>query len=204
MPGTSRSISPDSSHELETPDADLLLVDHVPFPNTIPADSERSHHVHFRPRVRISSGFNRHRRQSRDDDLLSLSPDSSLSSSLSSSISVPLRSPSDDEADKPGWGPLGQRVSLLAHKPRRHTRQRRQRKQNDSRGHPNERTPLVRSPPPIVYVEGEAYDEEIDNSDQARTQSSREVDATFGAWPGRLVNLHVRPLPSYMQPDHLC
>lgn len=198
VPGTSRSISPDSSHELETPDADLL--DHIPFTNTIVTDSERSHHVHFRPRVRISSGFSRHRYQhvpSRQDDLLSISPDSSLSSSLSSSISVPLRSRSDDEADKPGWGPLGQRVSLLAHRPRGRTSKRRRSKQNDTRLNANEHTPLMHSPPPTVYVEGEVvYEEEseMDESDRERTRSSREADTMFGTWPGRLVNLHVRLL----------
>lgn len=195
VPGTSRSISPDSSHELETPEA-LDLSDHVgPFPNTI-TDSERSHHVHFRPRVRISSGFSRHRRQhfpSTEDDLFSVSPDSSSSSSLSSSISVPLRSPSDDETDKPGWGSLGQRVRLLAHKHRRQTRHRR-RKQNNLRINPDECTPLVRSPPPTVCVEEDVvYDEEMDDSDRERMWPSREVDAVFGTWPGRLVNHHVRP-----------
>ncbi|KAF8238441.1 hypothetical protein L208DRAFT_1387708 [Tricholoma matsutake] len=98
--GTSRSISTDSSHdpELETP----VLV-HIPFPDSIVTDSERPPHVRFRPRVRISSGFSRHRHQhfpSRQDDLISISPDSTLSSSPSSSISVPLRSCSDGEANK--------------------------------------------------------------------------------------------------------
>jgi hypothetical protein len=191
VPGTSRSISPDSSHELETP-----LLDHIPFPAT---DSERPNHVHFRPRVRISSGFSRHRRQhfpSRQDDLISISPDSTLSSSPSSSISVPLHSRSDDEANKPGWGPLGQRVSLLAHKPRRKFRERRQRKQHIAQVKPNENTPLMGSPPPIAYVEPEEvydHEDEMDEFDRERTRSSRQVDATFGTWPGRWANIHVRP-----------
>lgn len=194
MPGTSRSISPasDSSHELETPD-----VDEIPFsdsqlgaPNT---DPERPHRVHFRSRVRISSGFGRHRRHHFQDDLISVSPDSaSLSSSPSSSISVPLRSRSSDEVDKSGWRPLGQRASLLAHKPRRRTRERQQKNQYDAAQLlPNERTQLIRSPPLTVYTEGGLYNNEMTES--ARGQEV-DHDPMFGAWPGRLVNLHVRPL----------
>lgn len=186
--GTSRSISTDSSHdpELETP----VLV-HIPFPDSIVTDSERPPHVRFRPRVRISSGFSRHRHQhfpSRQDDLISISPDSTLSSSPSSSISVPLRSCSDGEANKSAWGPLGQRMSLLAHKHRRQTKRQR-RNQHDAQANPSDHTPLMRSPPPTAYVEGEDVYEEMEDSNR-ETRSSREVDAMFGTWPERLTNIH--------------
>jgi hypothetical protein len=201
LSGTSWSISPDSSHELETP-ADI---ERIPFVDNITTDSDQPQHVHFRSRVRISSGFSRRRRKDllrRQGTFISISSDSSLSGSPSSSISAPLRSRSDDEANKPGWGPLGQRVSLLAHKSR-HTRERRHslpREQHDAHMIPNERTPLRGSSPLSAYVEGEdAYEGEADESVWERR---REIDAVFGTWPGRLVNIHVRPL--IYNPEHLC
>jgi len=71
--------------------------------------------VRFRSRVRITSGLHRYHTPN-DSALSALVPgEASLSSSLSSSISAPLHTPGDDEEnERPGWGPLGQRVSLFA------------------------------------------------------------------------------------------
>ncbi|KAG2023235.1 hypothetical protein CC2G_000908 [Coprinopsis cinerea AmutBmut pab1-1] len=75
--------------------------------------------VTFRSRVRITSGFNHHRRSSYSRRTQSCSipgftPDSSRSCSPSSSISAPLRFHSEESEARPGWGTLGQRVALFA------------------------------------------------------------------------------------------
>jgi len=94
--------------------------------NNVPPSLIRKTSIRFRSRVRITSGLN-HLRQGRTSTLLSTrgdagyvcyTPSSSRSGSASSSISAPLRSRTDDEADRPGWGPLGRRVSMLAKKNR--------------------------------------------------------------------------------------
>ncbi|TFK30655.1 hypothetical protein FA15DRAFT_21652 [Coprinopsis marcescibilis] len=81
--------------------------------------------VTFRSRVRITSGISRHRRTTAQHNqsysIPGLTPDSSRSSSPSSSISAPLRFHSEEPEPKPGWGTLGQRVSLLG---RRNSRKR--------------------------------------------------------------------------------
>ena len=105
------------------------------------AESDAEHEspptrVHFRSRVRIASGLNRHRHEL-SSDLIAFSAASSRSCSPSSSISVPLRSPAEDDVGRPGWGTLGQRVSLFA--------QGRHRKQG-TRG-PDEHSPLLTSQP---------------------------------------------------------
>ncbi|KAF5355616.1 hypothetical protein D9756_003958 [Leucocoprinus leucothites] len=99
----------------------------------VPPSLTRPTRIRFRSRVRITSGLNRHRHSSipgtesrtntfrstnGDTGYLYYTPSSSISGSPSSSISAPLRSRTDDEADRPGWGPLGQRVSMLAKKNR--------------------------------------------------------------------------------------
>ncbi|KAJ3556511.1 hypothetical protein NP233_g11958 [Leucocoprinus birnbaumii] len=103
--------------------------------NVVPPSLTRPTRIRFRSRVRITSGLNRYRHSStrgidsNNNTLRSLSggadsyycytPSSSISGSPSSSISAPLRSRTDDEADRPGWGPLGQRVNMLAKKKNR-------------------------------------------------------------------------------------
>lgn len=91
--------------------------------NNVPPSLTRTTSIRFRSRVRIASGLN-HFRQGRTNILRSTegdfcyTPSPSRSVSASSSISAPLRSRTDDEADRPGWGPLGRRVSMLAKKNR--------------------------------------------------------------------------------------
>jgi len=100
-------------------------IDNTEFDESIVLPSlTRTTRIRFRSRVRITSGLN-HLRQGRTNTLRSIrgdtgyfchTPSSSRSGSASSSISAPLRSRTDDEADRPGWGPLGRRVSMLAKK----------------------------------------------------------------------------------------
>lgn len=151
--------------------------------------------VRFRSRVRITSGL--HHKSNSGQDYASLTPSSSISGSPSSSISAPLRTQAEDEASKPGWGTLGQRVSILA----RRNAERRS-KLHQQREHPgalpsqhgvladdglvsNERTPLAGSSLPSSYL-GEVMDRET--YDEAL---SREIDLVFGSWPSRLLNYQV-------------
>lgn len=146
-------------------------------------------HVRFRPRVRITSGLNRHRHQ---QGWLAVGDqqDSSRPGSASSSISAPLRTRMDDEVGKPGWGTLGQRVSLLA-KRKKSFREIRENESHTTINKDgtfsvvnygtNERTPLLNSY--LLY-----YDEDDGSS------LSKLVDRVFGPWPVRLLNHHVSPI----------
>jgi len=179
-------------------------------PHTTPPTSPR---VHFRSRVRITSGFHNHRHTRSWHDIGPDAPcpshSSSRSGSPSSSISAPLRShPNIDNKSDSGWGPLGQRVSFLVSRQRaareKETVKRQQRRakvglalsydQPDAyRRRPNERTPLANSPMRSSYVERYAEGEDDqgcaeDGADDARL--SREIDLLFGKWPGRLLNHH--------------
>ena len=104
---------------------------------------------------------------------------------------MPLRSCSDDEANRPGWGPLGQRVSLLAHKPRKN-KQKRQVKQFDVRVNPDERTPLMQLPLPTAYAEAMGVvGAPIPINREWKRLS--QVDEMSGTWPEKLANVHVCP-----------
>jgi len=162
--------------------------------------------VRFRSRVRITSGLHHHRhKRSRSYGITSdvptppCSSSSSRSGSPSSSISVPLRTHPEDGNSNSGWGPLGQRVSLLVSRHRANrdkeaaAREWRRSKQRFEPPYgPNERTPLASSPMRSSYVGGEgdqgcdAFDSEEDDRENARL--SREIDLLFGKWPGRLLN----------------
>jgi hypothetical protein len=175
------------------------------------AQNTRSPRVRFRSRVRITSGLHHHRHKNpslRDrevGDFVKPSTESSLSSSPSSSVSAPLRSRADDESNKPGWGPLGQRVSLLAsHSQKRFSAERRgwrRRKlglvpgdsSQNIHNSSNEHTALISSTPRPTYVQGEGVEDgqvhDSDAEDAARI--AREIDLFFGKWPNRLLNHHV-------------
>jgi len=177
-----------SQHTLDSPEAEYT-------PNR----------VHFRPRVRITSGINRHRHSALYPDsspipispnIHAFSPDSSLSSSPSSSISVPLRSPEDET--KPGWGPLGRRVSLLTEGSKRRARlaaeneERAQQRQKaiDALLRANEQTPLLR---PHMYrrrfSDGSAStNSDCSMRDEEEHWRAMEINRVFGPWPGRLLN----------------
>jgi hypothetical protein len=199
----------ESEHTPETPTTSMLGTPtsfHSPpssntsssYFNTLPS----SPRVHFRSRVRITSGLHRHHRKHHSQD----TPSSSLSGSPSSSISAPLRTQADDNS--PLWGPLGQRVSFLAwnkrkevashgHSPKKAGRRRRK----GLLGGPNERTPLLGSRMYSAHVGSEAdQDRHLFNENRHEAVSERlahHVDTAFGVWPQRLLNPHV----SFIRPD---
>ncbi|KAG1725565.1 uncharacterized protein EDB91DRAFT_87546 [Suillus paluster] len=150
--------------------------------------------VHFHSRVRITAGVRGHRRLS--DGLPSAA--SSISGSPCSSISAPLRSP--NAASSKGWGPLGQRVSILASQsyasePSLPTGRRKTRpkiKPSEPHHSPvNEHTPLLRSPCRYSYARGYNEDDVVDEDvERERERRERVIDETFGKWPGRLLNRH--------------
>ncbi|RDB28605.1 hypothetical protein Hypma_015052 [Hypsizygus marmoreus] len=193
------SSTPSSSPDLETPDGG---VDHTPFPSAPDTDTDtgRPSRVHFRPRVRITSGISRHPHKHSPHTPTPtrplsgppiFSPPSSRSSSPSSSISAPLRSRSEDELSKPGWGTLGQRVGLLSH--RRRAKERKWKKRYDVHIDNCERTPLLSSRFKTLYIDNERsrQEEELLESDrQEEERLNREIDRYFGTWPGRLLNHH--------------
>lgn len=158
-----------------------------------PTQSLRPTHVRFRSRVRITSGFRRHRRESSlhqaaiDHDLFGYSPGSSLSGSASSSISAPLRTRADEEVGKPGWGTLGQRVRLLAQNntQRRKSREAPETKHNTT----NEHTPLIWSTACPSYVN--VHYNSLVHEDSEEPRISRRIEPVFGTWPGRLLNHRV-------------
>ena len=173
-------------------------------PHSIP---ERPNRVRFRSRVRIASGRNRHRHSLQGVDYLSpdYSSDSSISGSPSSSISVPLRTPTDEQVGKPGWGTLGQRVSLFAKGQMERSRRREQRERlglgassfrkgiERGRGEPlvipyyaqiTEESPLLLSSARNGSCSNLTRENEA-------SQLAREIDLVFGPWPGRLANHHV-------------
>lgn len=169
---------------LDDPSAPLTTHNPVhPSSNTSNADL-RPNRVRFRSRVRITSGFSRHRRKS--------DVGSSRSDSPSSSISAPLRSPADDGTNT--WGTLGQRVGLLALQKKILGSPKAQRRRNGTfvpTQNVDERTPLRNSSNHLPYVEGEGVqDRDIFNEDSDDERLSQEVDDVFGKFPGRLLNHH--------------
>ncbi|KAL1686628.1 hypothetical protein GGG16DRAFT_96663 [Schizophyllum commune] len=157
-----------------------------------PSDSPpKKRSVRFRSRVRITSGVRGHfvLPDTPPAAFRARSPSSSSSISDSSSISAPLRWRDGEKSlrDRPGWGTLGQRVSLLAGGSGR--RQRVDDGNGDvgggsgGPGRPptvHEGTPLMQSSIPRQYV----YADEEEDEERLR----REIDLVFGKWPGRLLN----------------
>jgi len=124
---------------------------------------------------------------------------SSISGSPCSSISAPLRSA--NAASSKGWGPLGQRVSILASQsyasePSPDDRRKTRPKIDPSESYHspvNEHTPLMRSPCRYSYARGYNEDDSVDDdAERERERRERMIDESFGKWPGRLLNRHVR------------
>lgn len=198
-----KCVSTENAHdELDTP-----VSENVP---------ERPSRVRFRSRVRITSGLNRHRHTSyseQDAHQISFSRSSSLSGSPSSSISAPLRNQAEDEVGKPGWGTLGQRVSILAQGNLQRRKQREQREQallaksvrlginvpTSQQYGADERTPLINSSSPYPYLRrnSEPFNGSNDSREDGTDRLARDVDIVFGPWPIRLWNHHVRRLLLY-------
>lgn len=160
--------------------------------------------VRFRSRVRITSGLRRSKHMGNPTS----TPSSSASGSPSSSISAPIRWQADENG---AWGPLGRRLSAYAQangKSRRSPGLLRAH-QPQPRAKMDERTPLIKPGRHIAYVDsgldgggeaddervgdGEDTDEEADEESMLRASAlKREEEATFGKWPWRLFNRHVR------------
>ncbi|KDR85214.1 hypothetical protein GALMADRAFT_260918 [Galerina marginata CBS 339.88] len=164
---------------------------HTPLSDDPPHNTAR---VRFRSRVRITSGLHRQRNKSASEqDYLTFSSSSSISGSPSSSISAPLRSRADDDIGKPGWGTLGQRVSILARANGHKKKIRQQRPQavlgkdvrDEVASNMSERTPLMTSTP-------HRHDDELDDvlMSEEESELSREIELVFGPWPSRLLNHH--------------
>lgn len=146
--------------------------------------------VRFRSRVRITAGM---RRRRLSDGLPSGA--SSISGSPCSSISAPLRSA--NAASSKGWGPLGQRVSILASQnytsePSSPTGRRKIRHGSNPpepyHSPVNEHTSLLR--PPCRYSYARAYNEDNTGDEDVERQREHVIDEAFGKWPGRLLNHH--------------
>jgi len=154
--------------------------------------------VTFRPRVRITSGLNRARSSA------FYSAPSTRSCSPSSSISAPIRFHSEETAGRPGWGTLGERVTVLARRSEHKRRFRERAKRHErmlkqfqgdysiTRGRRgSETSPLLARPiTPSEYicqcgVMGCQFDER---------RIAQEIDAMFGTWPGRMLNPKVSRL----------
>jgi hypothetical protein len=192
--------------------SDMVLSGHQCDEQEIPLSEDppqRPTRVRFRSRVRITSGLHRYRNS--EQDCGSFTPASSISGSASSSISAPLRTQAEDEAGKPGWGTLGQRVSILARgkadrRLKFHRHRERIRELQSHRGIipgdndgllANERTPLSGSSLPYSYLHGEIVNREMFNSVENEAEVlANEIDLVFGRWPNRLFNHHVRFLSS--------
>ncbi|PPQ67372.1 hypothetical protein CVT25_005951, partial [Psilocybe cyanescens] len=177
---TSAGTEEDSYDELQTP-----LSDDPPL---------RTGRVRFRSRVRITSGLNRRKKKSRSErDYMTFSSSSSLSGSPSSSISAPLRTQEEEDVGKPGWGTLGQRVSMFVRANGQRAQPREQREgtslvtktqscPNGSHRVVNERTPLTDH----LSFRGDGIDHRADNE----SNLSRDIELVFGPWPNRLLNHH--------------
>jgi hypothetical protein len=196
-----KCVSTENTHdELDTPDSENI--------------PERPSRVRFRSRVRITSGLNRHRHTTsyseQDAHQISFSRSSSLSGSPSSSISAPLRNQAEDEVGKPGWGTLGQRVSILAQGNQQRRKQREQQEQallaksvqlgisipTSQQYSTNERTPLINSSSRYSRLRrnSEPFNSGNDSREDEADRLARDVDLVFGPWPIRLWNHHVRRL----------
>lgn len=153
--------------------------------------------VRFQSRVRIAAGIGRRYRRL-SDGLASNA--SSISESASSSISVPLRTP--DSEGTSGWAPLGRRINRpasqtdVAHD--NTTRGRCRLNENGSirqkyrslsfPDSDNERTRLV------SFYNGYSYTANRTDAHRNTQEAWRKqvADVTFGKWPWRLFNRHVR------------
>lgn len=218
--GTSKLME---SHTTETTEPD---------DGAVPASLTRPTRIRFRSRVRITSGLNRRRQSfipgadSKTSTLRSTNdgggyfcytPSSSISGSPSSSISAPLRSRTDDEADRPGWGPLGQRVNMFAKKDR--IKKRFGSTSDDGQSWTRNRHPsledlapsrrgrveMTEASPLLTASQGKRGSRVcphgqrrkcycVDCSSRLsmkRTLSPDEMDQMFGSWPGRILNYQV-------------
>jgi len=206
---TTTTIIVTTTNNLGGQSADIVLSGYHSDDLEIPRSEDppkRPTRVRFRSRVRITSGLHRQRHESNSEqDCVSLTPASSISSSPSSSISAPLRTQAEGEPSKPGWGTLGQRVSILArakadrrlnfHQLRGRIRELQPHRDitpGDNHGLlANEQTPLSSSSLHYSYLRGGIVDREVFNAVECEAEVlSSEIDLVFGPWPNRLFNHH--------------
>ncbi|TRM62944.1 hypothetical protein BD626DRAFT_497060 [Schizophyllum amplum] len=160
-------------------------------PSSPTADSKKRS-IRFRSRVRIASGVRRHfvLPDTPPAAFRARSPSSSSTISDSSSITAPLRWRDGEKSlrDRPGWGTLGQRVSLLAGGSGRRQQRQGDEGEGEGAGRPptvHEGTPLMQSAIPTRrYIYADDSEDNEDDEDRLR----REIDLVFGKWPGRLLN----------------
>ena len=151
--------------------------------------------VHFRSRVRITSGLHSNNR-SRNWDIKARNStadggtgtaDTSASGSPSSSISAPLRYQADENNI---LGPLGKRINFLAQTRNKRNGQLR-------RAAVSERTPFLRASeygpvPDYTHQRRERSRVGSESEDENfPSGSKREEDIMFGRWPWRIFNRHV-------------
>jgi len=169
--------------------------------------------VHFRSRVRITSGLHSSARSKNHDGIGRSSTiddgigtaNTSASGSPSSSISAPLRYQADENNV---LGPLGKRISSLALTRNKKNGQLRR----ATIGSPvSERTPFLRASeygpvPDYTHQRRERgrVGSESEDEDPA-SGLKREEDIMFGRWPWRVFNRHVSPIVQLLGrgSDHL-
>ena len=155
--------------------------------------------VHFRSRVRITSGLHsnnrsrNHERTGRNsvaDDGVGTA-NTSASGSPSSSISAPLRYQADENTV---LGPLGKRINSLAHTRNKRNGQLRRASIGSS---VSERTPFLRASehgPAPDYMHQRRERGRVGSESEDEDPASglkREEDIVFGRWPWRIFNRHV-------------
>ncbi|KAF9785903.1 hypothetical protein BJ322DRAFT_751368 [Thelephora terrestris] len=199
--GTSFSSSCSSNNPPTT------IINHPPLPaislddDQTPAVAARHPipRVHFRSRVRITSGLHSGGRSRNLDGARGNSTvengidtaNSSASGSPSSSISAPLRYQADENNV---LGPLGKRINSLAQT--RNKRKRQLRRGANSDSSVSERTPFLRASecgPVPDYTRQRRERSRIGSGDEDEDCASRlkrEEEMIFGRWPWRLFNRH--------------
>lgn len=153
--------------------------------------------VHFRSRVRITSGLHSNNRfknrdgASRDSTTGIETANTSASGSPSSSISAPLRYQGDENNV---LGPLGKRINYLAQT--RNKRNGRVRKAVDVGSSASERTPFLRASeygpvPDYTRRRRERGRIGCESEDEDSASGLKcEEDIIFGQWPWRIFNSH--------------
>ena len=196
-----------SSCSSNNPTTTTTTTSNQPLPPSISLDDDQTStvaarhsipRVHFRSRVRITSGLHSSSRPRNRDGACCNSVDDGIgtantsgSGSPSSSISAPLRYQADDNNM---LGPLGKRINSLAQMRNKRTGHLRRAGVNSSA---SERTPFLRAseygPVPDYTHQrrergragGEGEDED------SASGLKREQNIMFGRWPWRIFNRHV-------------
>ncbi|KAF9569783.1 hypothetical protein CPC08DRAFT_9571 [Agrocybe pediades] len=207
---TSSLEFPDITVDIANDDEEYFDEPETPLSEDPSPTRSRPTKVRFRSRVRITSGINRRRKVSEDEQQrgyltfkTASSSSSDLSGSPSSSISAPLRTHAQEEVGKPGWGTLGQRVSMFARGYGPQGKKGGERRSGRTKGvrsgrrevlqpvgnEHNERTPLMSAP--LARSQCQEYEgQALVSDEELELRIARETDKVFGPWPNRLMNHH--------------